>query len=477
MTQSASPSRTPALWPWLAAGVSVAVPWFLYVCSVGLPNRVRGDALAYLRMAVNARSLADVLGYVADRTPGFPAFLYAIRGPFELVSPLGPETLAAFVNVVAVVLFAIHVVSSVIFFFRMREIVRPSLGAPLHPAALALLVAYPGLVAYTTVPLTDTFAADLMMVGVVLCVPPAAASRSRTLARGAGAGLLLGALVLVRPSALVTTAAFLLAALVPTPWRNRRQASPLALSIAVWASVVGWQVHTCAQAHGEACLLDPAATRKALAESVSWGTTSARHYWSRHSNDAEGRVTVTDPLLTRVLGGGACQAQALVGRNGILACLLAKPISYPLLVLKKSIGLFDSYQLQPYAVDVTPRWARLASRPFGALAFAGFVAAIGWLALLLRTAPTSPLVVVLSVPVVQVAWQALFHVEPRYGLAAVPFALVMAVATAQCLPRLARAPRAAVAIVLIVAAAGFLAQTSSWDAHDEVLRRIESGPQ
>ena len=476
MTETAHPTRSAAFWPWLAAGLGVAVPWFVYVCSVGLPNRVRGDAIAYLRVAANARSTADVLGYAGDRTLGFPAFLYAIRMPFELVSALGPETLGAFVNVVAIVLFAIHVASSVAFFSRMREMVRVSLGVPLHPAALALLVAYPGLVAYTTVPLTDTLAADLMMVGAVLCVPPATAARSWRLGRAAGAGLLLGALVLVRPSALTTTGAFLLAALAQALWKDRGRAATLALSITLWSGLVGWQVHTCARAYGEVCLLDPAATRKALAESVSWGTTSARHYWSRHSDDVEGRVTVPDPLLTRVLGQ-RCRARTLVGRDGILGCILAEPISYPLLVLKKSIGLFDSYQLQPYAVDVTPRWARLASRPFGALAFAGFTAVVGWLALLLRGAPTSPLVIVLSAPVVHVAWQALFHVEPRYGLAAVPFSLVMLVATAQYLPRLARAWRVAVAIALIVAGLVFLAQTSSWDAGDEALHRIESSPQ
>ena len=468
--------RTPALWPWLAAGLGVAVPWFLYVCSVGLPNRVRGDALAYLRLAANARSLADVLGYAGERTLGFPAFLYALRLPFERVAALGPETLGAFVNALAVVLFAVHVLSSVVFFLRMREILRPALEAPLHPAALALLVAYPGLVAYTTVPLTDTLAADLLMLGVVLCLPrPTAASSSR-LARAGGAGLLLGALVLVRPSALTTTAAVLLVALAQALWRDQAQASVLALSIAVWAGLVGWQAHTCMRAYGEVCLLDPAVTRKALAESVSWGTTSARHYWSRHATNVEGRVTVVDPLLTSVLGD-ECRARMLVGRDGILACLVARPVAYPLLLLKKSIGLFDAYQLQPYAVDVTPRWARLASRPFGALAFAGLVAVAGWLAFLLRAEPRSPLVIVLSVPVVHVAWQALFHVEARYGLAAVPFSLVMLVATAQYLPRLGRAWRAAVVLALIVAGVGFLAQTSSWDAGDEVLRRIESGPQ
>lgn len=465
------PARTPPDWPWLAGGLVVAVSWFAYVCSVGLPDRVHGDAIAYLRVAANARSIADVLGYAGERALGFPLFLYAIRTPFELVAPLAPDTLVAFLYTVAVVLFAVHVVTSVIFFRRMREVVERSLGLSLHPVALTLLVAYPGLVAYTTVPLTDTLAADLLMLGSALCAPVAAADGSRRFVRGGGAGLLLGALVLVRPSALATTAALILAGLARALWTDRGLA--LVAAAAVWSSLIGWQVHNCSRAHGELCLIEPAAARDGLAESISWGTRSARHYWSRHSNDVEGRVTVPDPLLTRVVAA-RCPARTLTGRDGLLACVLTNPIAYPLLVLKKSIGLFDTYQLQPYAVDVTPRWARLASRPFGALAFAGFMAVAGWFVLLLRAAPTSPLLLVLVAPIAHVAWQALFHVEARYGLAAVPFSLVMLVATVQYVPRLRRASQIAVVLGLIVAGVGFVAQTSAWDGADAVLQRIES---
>ena len=462
-----------ALWPWLTAGLIVALAWFTYVRSVGLPNRVRGDAFAYLDVAASADSIADVLRHPGDRTLGFPALLYVVRVPFELVTSLGPDTLGAFVDTVALVLLAVHVAASVLFFRRMRDLLQPSLGLSLHPVALALLIGYPGLVAYTTVPLTDTLAADLLMTGAVLY---ASGSNSWRLVRAGCAGLLLGALVLIRPSALATTAAVVLIGLARALWSDRGQMPMLALSVVAWASLIGWQAHVCTRAYGELCLLAPEAARKGLGESISWGTASARHYWSGHTDDPEGRATVPDPLLARVVGA-TCQARTLLGRDGLLACLLANPIAYPLLVLKKSIGLFDSYQLQPYAVDVTPRWARWASRPFGALAFAGFTAVVAWLLLLLFSAPASPLVPVLVAPVAHVAWHALFHVEARYGLAAVPFSLAMLVATTKYVRRLRPARRIAIVLGLVVASLTFLAQTSAWDRADVALQRIESGAQ
>jgi hypothetical protein len=87
--------------PWLAGGLALAFGWFAYVSSVGFENRVRGDAVAYLRVAIGAESIAAVLRYAGERTLGFPLFLYLIRVPFALVTPLTSQTLGAFVDTVA----------------------------------------------------------------------------------------------------------------------------------------------------------------------------------------------------------------------------------------------------------------------------------------------------------------------------------------------------------------------------------------
>src|SRR4029079_19659251 len=101
--------------PWLARGLVLAGSWFVYVCSVGLPNRIRGDAFAYLSVMADADSVTRVLRYAGERTFGFPLFLYAILIPFELVTPLGHHMLAVFVNTGAVVLLLVHVAVSVLF--------------------------------------------------------------------------------------------------------------------------------------------------------------------------------------------------------------------------------------------------------------------------------------------------------------------------------------------------------------------------
>lgn len=454
-------------WPWFAVGLGGALVWFAYVSSVGLPNRVRGDAVAYLRIAAGAEGLSDVLTYAGPRTIGFPLFLWLVRVPFELVEPLSDASLGAFIAAVSVILLVVHVAASLLFFGAMRRMLQSALCVTLHPAALALVIAYPGLVAHTTVPLTDTFGADLLMIGVALWVTPPSA---RVVVRRMLAGIVLGVLVVVRPSALPVVGIVMMAGIVGAAWSARAELPGALLAGSLCAVVVGWQASTCSATFGRRCLVEPAAGRRALAESVAWGSVSARHYWSRHSEDDEGRVILRDPLLARLVGE-RCQPEDL---GGILACVIANPAAVPVLMLKKGIGLFDAYHLQPYAVDVTPRWARWLGRGAGAIAFAGFAAVVGWLLLAPRLARPLPLLLVLVVPAAHVAWHALFHVEGRYGLPAVPFALVMLVATVQWAWRRPRVSRQVVLLALVFAGAAFLAQTSVWDASDRVLQRIET---
>jgi hypothetical protein len=93
---------------------------------------------------------------------------------------------------------------------------------------------------------------------------------------------------------------------------------------------------------------------------------------------------------------------------------------------------------------------------------------------MLATAPASPLALVLIAPAAHVAWHALFHVEARYGLGAVPFALAMLVATVQWALARPRAARIGVTGALILAGIVFITQTSRWDRADPVLARIET---
>jgi len=127
-------------------------------------------------------------------------------------------------------------------------------------------------------------------------------------------------------------------------------------------------------------------------------------------------------------------------------------------------------------VDVTPRWARLLSRPFGALAFAGFTACCAWLVVLLaRPAPRSSIAALVCLAaVVQIGWQSLFHVEPRYGLGTIPLALlVLVVRVERARTGVDRRSRLLILVGLLAAAGAFLWQTHRWDVSDGVLQQIE----
>jgi hypothetical protein len=457
-----------------ALGLVAATGWFAYNLSVGIGNRFRGDAVGYVQIMMARRSLADVLGYAGDRTLGFPLFLYLVKSLTTLAGSVSVET---FVDVVCVLLLLIHVVATLLFFAEVSSVSEREMGLRLHPAALALLLAYPGLVAYTAVPLTDTLATDLLMLAIAaLC----RASRLPTTATRAGWGLAcgagLGAVVLVRPATVVPCAAVLAGGWVVVGTRR----TVMTAATLGFALLVGMQAANCARVFDRACLTNPTTTAAAVAESVGWGVASARHYWSQRSNDPDGHVSVPDPFLADHLAAD-CHPTAVLGRDGLLACLATHPTAVVPFELKKAIGLFDSYYLQPYAVDVTPRWARLVSRPFGALAFAGFVAAVGWLGLVVARLLTGLrlgsglLGVVLLIPVAHIVWQSLFHVEPRYGFPAVPFALVSLTVCVQRSGGLAPRRRALVFAVLAGAILLFLGQTYRWDVGDDVLRRIEAG--
>ena len=450
--------------------------WFAYGLSIDPANRLRGDAMQYLRIALSFHSLGEAVGYTGTRTFGFPLFLYVMRGIVGL-DPTSPASVQTFLAAVAIVLLVVHLAACTAFFVAVRTVVARELRVDLHPIALALLLAHPTLATHASVALTDTLGADLLMLGTALLVAADAGRGTRgRLAVAAAGGFALGGLVVVRPASLVVVVTVLGAAAVQVLVVARQRRAIVAATAAACAIVVGWQAWTCGTARGRICLIDPAAADAALGESIAWGTTSARHYWSSHSSEPDARVVVADGFLARHLAAH-CTAHALGGADGLLACLASRPWVVPAFVVKKAIGLFDAYQLQPYAVDVTPRWVRLATRPFGALAFAGFVCALGWLVrVALRRPPPFPgdlTVLVMLVPVVHVVWQSLFHVEPRYGFAAVPFAIVALVLTLR-VARTATPPAARLIVGGVALAATLFGwQTHRWDVDDRVLRRIE----
>ena len=473
----------------LTFGFVLGLAWFLLLVEFPMEYRVRGDALGYLRIAFGFPSLADALAYVGERSVGFPLTLYALKESYLLFFPTG--TAAGLVNFITAVLFCIHVSSSLLFFFTARKYAS-SRGVDLHWALGAILLAYPGIVAHTTVPLTETFCADLVMAGFAAALWGSGASGWRTWVGGILGGCFLGFAVLCRPSfepaAALAVVLWPLAALtLPLPplagWAQTMRSrlvlpnfrAAIAFAVGFAACIVPAEWH-CSERFGSRCLIEAQRYQREILSSVRIGTYSPRAYWSRHAGDGDGCGSGCRALRDETLAATwavSCQPTADAVGYGLPGCFVRRPDLGALFLGKKMLALFDSYHFQPYTVDMTPRWARLWSRPFGAAAYAGFMLAFVLLVLALRDRSWRELVPLLAFTLAFGLVHSLTHTEGRYGYGAVPGALLSLfwlLGSSGMQPGRRRVVYAA-AILLAVA---FLVQTSLWDRADIVLQRIES---
>ncbi len=469
----------------LALGGLIAGWWFVLCLSLPAGDRYQGDAYDYFSLMMQWDGIVDAFHQVKHRSLGFPLILYAIRTGLESVGvPVDPNTsLNTFLTVAAAIMFTFHLAATLVFFVTARSVLEEACGIRLHPAALVLLLVHPGLVAYTTVLLTDTLTADLFMLAWAALV---LGMRARSLAGrtvgGLAFGLGLGLAVLVRPSSLVVLVVFLIVA-GALALRDRTRVV-FAVATLACAATVSVQVIACSARFGRTCLVDPAVVGPVSRKSIGLGSRSARLYWSRYSADPAELVVVEDPLFMRTVA--PCKSVALTGDDAehtgfppLLRCLGRQPAIVPAFVAKKVVGLFDTYHMPQMAADRTTRWQRLYNRFFAALAFAGFASLCGWLVPLLvrwwraRERGHALLALAAMLAIGHIASHTLLAVEPRYGLPAVAFALVALVATLQTLPHRRRAVRAIVLSGMLVAAGAFLVQTHWWDEADPLLRKIE----
>jgi hypothetical protein len=476
----------------LGFALAFAVWWFQYVSSLPGAFRVRGDAAGYFLIALRFRSWSDALSYVEYRSVGFPFILYAARRLFEALG--GAVSLAdsrPFLSAFAAGLFGFHVASTLVFIRAAHRLARRA-GLELPWLPLALLLAHPGLVAQTTVLHTETLCADLLMLCFALLAAAALrASLSSRLAFAAGSGVLLGAVALVRTSYGIPIAVALAAGLAISSAASagllgrrpgaRRFLPLLAIAAACFALALAPAVARCRSAFGRACLQDPDVSDSAVYRSLSAGRSSPRHYWTRYSTASDGLVIVRDPSLVESWES-QCVIEPGSPDKGLLACFLGHPLDGARFLVKKSIALLDHYYIHPYAVDMTPRWVRWVSRPFGALAFAGLgccsaivvaVAASRRRASPARAVLGSTLAFFAGLCVLYCAVHCLFHIEPRYGLGAMP-GLYLGLSFALARLRLeGPSVRRAAHVALFWLGVLFLAQTARWDRLDPYLAKIE----
>src|SRR5262245_2159805 len=247
---------------WGLAGLVVALLEFQYGLALHqgefLITLGGSDTGQYVRMS-DFPSPWAALTFAGDRTMGLPIFLYLVRLVF-----------GSSITAMCWALFLVHLLSAGVLYAALRR------RWDLHPVGLFLLVACPGLVAYTTAPMTDTFATSMLMLAVAAVVAE----------RLPLAGLGFGATALVRPSTLVL-------GVVVLGWLLIQQRTVRSLVAAVvFGCVVGVQATNCRRVYGEPCLVTPKYSENTLGWGLNLGRSNVRIYFSQHMPGEE--VLVAD---------------------------------------------------------------------------------------------------------------------------------------------------------------------------------------
>ena len=443
-------------WPEILGSLAASAI-FLWGMSYPIEDRFQGDAVAYFRASMSIHDPLQALFQINPYYPNaFPSLLALIRWVLTL---FGPITVNKFTMVVSVILFVIHLTTVTYFLKTAFDWIRNKTSLAIWPAAKLLLYLYPALILYTTVPLTDTLAADGLMLFCALGL------RNKWLVTG----LALGACVWLRQAYLPLAAVICGFALFDAArnWRVLQQsAAPMLVGVVL---IVAAPLLSCAASFNAVCLADPRTVQAAADYSRRGGLVTARIRWSRAvPKESDGGTKalpgVNDEFLKRNFGD-PCQMASL-------ACFAMRPHLLPVLLFKKAVALHDNYHAQPYVADSTPAWYRHLSRLFGSVAFVGLFACLPIAWVLRKGYGWLPPVVAL-VPWMLVGTHALFAIEPRYGLGSVAICLVATIASAKYLvvtkPRQSVLGLAAIGVLIAL----FYWQTSDWDQVDKVLRTAE----
>ena len=168
--------------------------------------------------------------------------------------------------------------------------------------------------------------------------------------------------------------------------------------------------------------------------SAQMGFRGARVLWFRPEL-AEGTdlPILSDPFL-RGHFFDACKLESILGwgDSSLVGCLLSRPLDSLVFFGKKWIGLFDQFQLQPYAETITPSWYTWISRCSAALALWGefilLYLGVRWGLRWLKDQKmpqTDPLLAMMVAFVaITTLSQLLLHVENRYSLVWIPYCVV-----------------------------------------------------
>jgi len=438
---------------WLAVLVGVVLAIVILVPLATLPPRlrVRGDAYDYVKFSLRMQQTHEWLTPPGNRSIGMPLLLVVLH---MLFGPLARVTGRPWLDFVPYALLTLHVIAC---WIACRALSGwRLLGAPV--AWLTVLIAHLGLVSHASTPLTDTPSTDCVLLAVaatatMLARPPGEPVRWRRWSEWlipCGLGVILSALVLLRPVAMVgaTISVVLLGSLLVV----RRRPVALAGLILGLSLVLGPALSAGHDRFGTLTLQNPRSAAETAARIAPAGLDNVRTYFVGR---ALGATFVADPILTEGVRAKYIRNSDNFFANTV-AYVLRHPSALALLVMRKSIALCDQRHLTPYTVAHTPNHIASVGRALGALTWAGLVvlaarlgAGLFWW-VVTRAGRLAPFLarwtgvgatwscpeaacdgdeavrtlVVVSLPLAYFATYFLTTVESRYGLCAAPFGLL-----------------------------------------------------
>jgi hypothetical protein len=142
----------------------------------------------------------------------------------------------------------------------------------------------------------------------------------------------------------------------------------------------------------------------------------------------------------------------------------------PFYALKKHIGLFDSYHLNTYSVELNTLPIMLVNRAFGLLGFLGWGSILIWgggfLLMRKETLSFTALKPLVFFSIAYMTFQTVMHVESRYSFPVVPFAFIAGAAFIEALKLYGKKIRFFFLIIAILLTLTFIWQTHQWDLAD-----------
>lgn len=419
----------------LGVAATVALRLFVFGLSSPLEFRVRGDAYTYLKIADSFTDVSSVLTFAGDRAVGLPGFEFMVKNIISIFTV--SHNILTWINWIGIALLITHLVTAW-FFSRWARSTNLLQTENAGFVLFILFATYPALIGYTTTPLTDTLAVDLIVCAIISMQAALSVNigNKAFLLAGLSASFF-GFSILVRPGSLLGVGVALMAGIALSILIARNKTFVICATALGCILVLAPYSYNCTQKYKSVCLQSPATFD--YVRSAQTGLRGARTLWGMGELAPE-QYAPTLPDGTMLANYyQRCQLRTIIGidDSSLTGCLITRPLALPAYAVKKWIGLFDHFQFTPYLEETTPFWLRWLSRAYDSLAWVGL--SLFFLTLFYATKPiyrseikrklltpvTPVLLVVYSV--VMLTQHTALHIENRYGFPVIPLCVMMLV--------------------------------------------------